>query len=607
MPGLAVIIGKGSRYPTQELDTMLTSLQGKKTTNTHKFILDRMNIYAGWTGQDDPSFDRGPASAQSPEVNILFNGEHYSPTTQNHGSLSKSCESSHEGALRLLDLYERSGEDFPLTLNGFFHGLIIDSRADKAILFIDRFGMRRLYYHEEPDVIYLSTEAKAILSVRPALRSFDPLGLGEWLSCGAVLEDRTLFSGVKALPAGSIWIWRPDGSQSRRAYFSPSAWEDRERLDPESFFERLLQSFPGILARYLNPNGRTGLSTTGGLDTRLILAHLGAHRKDVHCYSFCGPYRESLDVAIGRKAARIAGCPHTTLRIDAGFFDRFEDLAKDVVLRTDGNLDLTGAPNLYMCELSREISPVRLTGNYGSEVLRQTRTFGMNTSISAFLSPAYMEFVEKASAPWSRIVTDKILTFIVFRQIPWYSYNRLQLEESATIMRSPFMDNDLLEIMYQAPAGLKAWNDLCLRLISDGDPRLGALPTDRGLTYPRRPWGPLLRAYFEFIFRMEYFASHGMPRQLAGLDRNLGPLSLERLFIGRNKYYHLRQWFRDELSGFVRDLALDPRTLHRDYLNGTAVRNAVEKHLAGVENHTQAINKIMTLELTNQLILQSAH
>lgn len=177
MPGLAAIIGKGSRYPTQELDTMLTSLQGGKAADTHKFVFSSMNICAGWTGPEDPSGNRGTAASRGAEVTILFHGEHYSPATPNHGSSSKGPESPRDGARRLLDLYERSGEDFPLKLNGFFHGLIIDSRVDKAILFIDRFGMRRLYYHEEPDVIYLSTEAKAILSVRPALRSFDPPGL----------------------------------------------------------------------------------------------------------------------------------------------------------------------------------------------------------------------------------------------------------------------------------------------------------------------------------------------------------------------------------------------------------------------------------------------
>ncbi|HOW84897.1 MAG TPA: asparagine synthase-related protein [Candidatus Aminicenantes bacterium] len=586
MPGLAAIIGTEPGEARRELETMLASLQGPDPQPVRRLALDRLGLFAGCVGQVEPEAG-GTGAGRAADVAVIFHGQDFS-------------------ALRPDELYQRLGEDFPAALNGFFHGLLVDARAGRAILFNDRFGLRRLYWHEGPGGLYVATEAKAILAVRPELRRFDPPGLGEWLSCGAVLEDRTLFAGIRALPAGSVWTFGPDGSRTRRSYFSPAAWESADKLDQAEFFDRLGRVFPEVLARYLDPHGPTGLSVTGGIDTRLILAHLGDRRSDVRCYSFCGPRRESLDVTIGRKAARIAGCPHTTLRIGPDFFERFEDLARAVVERTDGNLDLTGAPNLYMCRLARDISPVRLTGNYGSEVLRRTRTFGPNPSISGVLSPGGRALVEEAGRRWPGVMGGPALTSIVFRQIPWYSYNRLQLEESATIMRSPFLDNDLLELIYRAPAAIEDWTGLSLRLIAAGDPRLGALPTDRGLTWPRRPGGGLVHAYYELMFRLEYLASHGMPKRLAGLDRRLGPFGLEGLFLGRNKYYHLRQWFRDELAGFVRRIALDPRTLRRDYLDGPAVRAAVEKHLAGVENHTQAINKIITLELANEIILKGA-
>ena len=115
------------------------------------------------------------------------------------------------------------------------------------------------------------------------------------------------------------------------------------------------------------------------------------------------------------------------------------------------------------------------------------------------------------------------LTYVVFKQIPWFSYNRLQSEQAVLTMRSPFMDNALLEAMYQAPAECTESNLMSLRLIHDGNPLLGNILTDRGVSYPKRPSWPLTRAYYEFIFKMEYYASHGMPERLASLDRRLGP------------------------------------------------------------------------------------
>ena len=81
------------------------------------------------------------------------------------------------------------------------------------------------------------------------------------------------------------------------------------------------------------------MSVTGGLDTRMILANIKIDRDTLRCYTFCGPVRENLDVSIGRRVAHTAGFEHTTLTINNEFFRRFDNLAKDIVLSTDGNLE----------------------------------------------------------------------------------------------------------------------------------------------------------------------------------------------------------------------------------------------------------------------------
>ena len=103
---------------------------------------------------------------------------------------------------------------FPKDLNGRFHGLLADRKNGKVMLFNDRFGLQRIYYHEAKDAFYFAAEAKAILKVRPELRTTDPRGVGEFILCGCVLENRTLFPGIYVLPPGSAWLFR--GSCWRR-------------------------------------------------------------------------------------------------------------------------------------------------------------------------------------------------------------------------------------------------------------------------------------------------------------------------------------------------------------------------------------------------------
>jgi len=68
-------------------------------------------------------------------------------------------------------------------------------------LFNDRYGLHRLYYHEAKEAFYFAAEAKAILAVRPELRSPDWQGLGEFVACGCVLEDRRSLRTFMYCPA----------------------------------------------------------------------------------------------------------------------------------------------------------------------------------------------------------------------------------------------------------------------------------------------------------------------------------------------------------------------------------------------------------------------
>lgn len=169
------------------------------------------------------------------------------------------------------------------------------------------------------------------------------------------------------------------------------------------------------------------------------------------------------------------------------------------------------------------------------------------------------------------------------------------------------MDNALLEVLFEAPEESTRSRETSLRLIRDGDRGLAAIPTDRGVTYPKKPTWVLTRTAYELIFKLEYFASHGMPRHLASIDRRLGSLSMERNFLGRNKYYHLHQWFRDELAVYVKGLLLDGQALSRDYLDRDEAVKAINAHLAGSENNTFIIDELITLELIHRLILKNRY
>ena len=147
--------------------------------------------------------------------------------------------------------------------------------------------------------------------------------------------------------------------------------------------------------------------------------------------------------------------------------------------------------------------------------------------------------------------TPNPLTFTLFIETPWLGNNRLVCEQSQLILRTPYMDNDLVALIYRAPTGVRDNKELSLRLIADGNPALAAISTDRGyggtLKFPLSNFAHL---YHEFFFKADYAYNYGMPQWLASLDYTFKFLHFEKLFLGRHKFYHFRLWYRDDLANY---------------------------------------------------------
>lgn len=558
-----------------------------------------VGVYAGWVARRG-AFDAGmPVQNERKDVTLVFSGEEFPEDGTIQALRGRGHEVAQEGPSYLVHRYEEES-DFPKQLNGRFHGLVADKPSGTAILFNDRYGLQRLYYHESEDAFYFAAEAKAILKVCPQLRTTDPRSVGEFIVCGCVLENRTLFPGISVLPPGSLFSFRNGSLEKKGQYFHPSEWEEQEPLGAEEYFNSLRDMFTQNLPRYFKGPEKIGVSLTGGLDTRIIMAWYKAEAGSLPCYTFGSMYRDNEDVKLARKVASICKQHHETITTGEEFLSRFDSYAERTVYLTDACVDLGRSPDLYVNEKARQIAPVRMVGTYGSEILLQDVMFKAVQPMSGLYHTEMSTWLQRAEATYHDCLKGNQSTFVAFRQSPWHHFGVLELEQTQVAVRTPYLDNDLVRTAYRAPKAANVNQECRVRLVQTGNPELASLRTDRGT---RGLNSYITRAALQFSFKAEYAYDYGMPQWLASLDHAFNFVHFERMWVGRHKIFHLRPWYRDYLSQYVRGMLLNPRALARPYLNRDTVINVVTRHLNGTRNYTIELNRLLTLELTHRLFI----
>jgi asparagine synthase (glutamine-hydrolysing) len=607
LPGIVGLITRVPRERAErQLTAMVAAIAHEPFYVTGTWIDESLGVYVGWAAQKGSFADGMPLLNETGEVVLVFAGEEF----PDPGRAARLTASGHAlGSAEASYLVHEYEDDpkFPAGLNGFFHGLLVDRTRGTATLMNDRYGMQRLYCHEATDAFYFAAEAKAILSVRPELRSVDPVSVGELIALSAVLDDRTLFRSIFLLPAASAWKFRNGALETRTSYFHPKEWEEQPVLDADSYYRELREVFSQNLPRYFGGPQRVAMSLTGGLDTRAVMAWYRGSDGSLPCYTFGGTYRDCWDVRVARRIARVCGQEHHVIEAGADVLLNFPQLAERTIYLTDGCAEVSLAPLLHVCRQAREIAPVRVTGNYGDQILRGFRSFKPKTPAADVFRPELLAHVTAAGQAYSRIVDTHPVTFAAFRQSPWHHYNVLALEQTQLVQRSPFLDNDVVRVNFRAPAAAMGNNDARLRLIADGNPVLRRIRTDMGIGGKHEAFpGSIVRRFQDFTFKAEYAYDYGMPQWVSRIDHGLSRLHLERLFLGRHKFYHFRVWYRDKLSKYVQEMLLDPLTLSRPYLNRKVVEAVVRSHLKGDCNYTTEIHKLLSLELLHRQFIDES-
>jgi asparagine synthase (glutamine-hydrolysing) len=547
--------------------------------------IPELGCYLGWVGEG--AADSTPMREEGGRV-LVFAGENFSDTKP--AGLLSTSGASEDRLLR--------------ELNGWFAGVLVDTDKKEVLLFNDRFGLHRIYYTQSRGTLAFATEAKGLLASHPRTRRLNPQALGEFVAVGSVLRHRTLFEDVFLVPGGSAWVIRNADTITKRSYFAPEEWENQPHLTDGDFLDRLTSTLSTVVPRYFGGARRVAVSLTGGVDTRVVMAFAGQGR-DLTSYTFGGMYRDCLDVRIARDVAQACGYRHEVLRLGPEFLRNFGEYGEKTIWISDGTLDVGAAHEVYLNEVASALAPVRVTGNYGSEILRGASALKPLAGSARLFHSDFAPYIKEAHQSLSELTTAHHVSFAAFHEIPWHLAGRLHVAQSQLTMRSPYTDNDLVALSYQAPLhvrqALKLWNGVIARQ----NPVLAAIPTDRGHFGNAPSTGRLpSRLYNYLLFKAEWYHQAGMPHWLARVDRRV-PRALHPLFfVGSHKIEHYRTWFRDDLFEYLRSVVLESGEI--PYVDQGRAAQVVVAHREGRGNFVADITRLVTIALIQKLFTREA-
>lgn len=213
-----------------------------------------------------------PMSRADGRHHIVFNGEIYN-YQQLRRELTRQGVSfrSHSDTEVILALYERYGVAMLSRLRGMYALAIWDENERDLLLARDPYGIKPLYYAEHGGYLRFASQVKALHAGGRIAAEVDAAGVCGFLLWGSVPEPRTLYSAIRAVPAGNYVRVR----QGR--VDAPVCHSDFGRVTPSGSADVAAACEDSVRA-HLVSDVPVAVFLSAGLDSSLIAALAQRHQ-----------------------------------------------------------------------------------------------------------------------------------------------------------------------------------------------------------------------------------------------------------------------------------------------------------------------------------------
>lgn len=591
------------------VDRMINSVKHRKWYRVDKYVNSSFGIARVHLGIFNP--EPQPIFNEDESLFIFMDGQIY-------GYQWTELKNKHQvrignGPEFCLHFYEECGKKSFEKLNGNFLLCIVNRQTGKITIVNDRHELRPLYYTINNGKLLFASEIKAILEDDTFKGELDKEAVADFFAFGEILGDRTFFKNVRVLPPVSIFTYDTiNGRLSVERYWDFNYNPDYAKSEDE-FVNELVRAFKEAVEIRMKGNHRYGVSLSGGLDSRAVLAAIGKNRRK-NSVTFTYGTKDCVEEKIAKWVSGMLNVRHLFIEINA---NTIINNAEKCIYITDGRdyigvsygipmhewvkpyvdvmfdgfaLDLTLGGSyldkrIVRCKTELELLNIlkdkrrifkdkELTKLFRSTFYKQIKSLHHKHLVEVFNRIDCKNRIDKS---------DKFFLRTHISYIPiFYSMVRVSMETAY-----PTMDNNFIDVILRIPPGLRFNHNIHRKFLKKLSPELAKIPYNKTMIPADAPlalwkFGAIYQICKEKIKRIIWRVSKGT-----------------LLSSNKRVYVNPDGWFRvdDKWRQFFEELLLSKDTICTKFFNQKFLEKLFHEQVSGKRNNSIKILYLASLEL----------
>lgn len=571
-----------------------------------------------------------PLSNEDGTLWIVFNGEIYNHLALREPLIARGHRyNTHSDTETVIHLYEEYGVDCVQHLRGMFAFAIWNRNTKTLFIARDRLGIKPLYYKLTPERLLFASEIKAVLAHGETRPEFNRTALPEYLAFGYLSGEESFYNGILKLMPGHTMTIGAEGKANIRQYWDLDVAKTHASRDERYYVQGYRELLEGAVNSHLMSDVPLGVFLSGGVDSSAVAALMTKLRREpVETFSVGYTEQTYSELPFARAVSQhIQSKHHEVFVNEEDFFGALPHL----IWHEDEPIVWPSSVSLYfVARLARERVTVVLTGEGADETLAGYTRYAF-TLKNAAMDRAYRSVVPSVLRRGLRntVATSSLLgatlrrklehTFLAKDGSSWASFyfdnffSAFSAAEQSALLTDDFAREAAPGKAYEHVEDV--WNhssgEMLQRLLySDIKTYLVELL----MKQDNMSMAASIESRVPFLDHVLVEFAARIPRemQIQGLT---GKRILKKAVDDLLPYsilYRPKLGFPTPWSGWlagprletIRQMLLEPRSLHRAYFRREAIEKLFDDHRAKHRDNYDRIWRLLNLELWHRVCLE---